>query len=66
MDWLTGLGEQIQFHSLWHTTGSWLTMKGVPIRVIQAIVGHSSLSVTERYGHLAPETLDAATEETFG
>ncbi len=41
-------------------------MKGVPMRVIQAILGHSSVNVTERYSHLASETLDAAMEETFG
>ena len=41
-------------------------MKGVPMKVIQEILGHSSLSVTEKYSHLAPETLDAAMEETFG
>jgi len=38
----------------------------VPMRVIQSILGHSSISVTERYSHLAPETLNAAMEETFG
>jgi site-specific recombinase XerD len=41
-------------------------MKGVPMRVIQAVMGHSSVSVTERYSHLAPETLDAAMREAFG
>ena len=60
------LDERIHFHSLRHTTGSWLAMKGVPMKVIQEILGHSSLSVTEKYSHLAPETLDAAMEETFG
>jgi site-specific recombinase XerD len=60
------LDERIHFHSLRQTTGSWLAMKGVPVKVIQEILGHSSLSVTEKYSHLAPETLDAATKETFG
>jgi len=27
---------------------------------------HSDSTVTEKYGHLAPETLDRAMEETFG
>jgi site-specific recombinase XerD len=36
------------------------------MRVIQAVMGHSSVSVTERYSHLAPETLDAAMREAFG
>lgn len=61
-----GLDERIHFHSLRHTTGSWLAMRGVPMRHIQAILGHSSTNVTEIYSHLAPETLDRAMEETFG
>lgn len=60
------LDERIHFHSLRHTTGSWLSMRGVPLRHIQAILGHSSTSVTEMYSHLAPETLNRAMEETFG
>lgn len=59
------LDERIHFHSLRHTTGSWLAMKGVPMQVIKEILGHSHQSVTEKYSHLAPETLDAAMEETF-
>jgi site-specific recombinase XerD len=58
--------DRIHFHSLRHTTGSWLSMRGVPLRHIQAILGHSTTAVTEMYSHLAPETLDRAMEETFG
>ena len=58
--------ERLRFHSLRHTCGSWLAMKGVPIRVIQAILGHSSVRVTERYSHLQPEVMEKAMEETFG
>ena len=61
-----GLDERIHFHSLRHTTGSWLSMRGVPMRHIQAILGHSDRNVTEKYSHLAPETLHRAMEETFG
>ena len=60
------LDERIHFHSLRHTTGSWLSMRGVTMRHIQAILGHSDRNVTEKYSHLAPETLDRAMEETFG
>jgi site-specific recombinase XerD len=63
---LAGLGERVHFHTLRHTCASWLAMKGVPMRVIQAILGHSTVSVTERYSHLAPDALDAAMHETFG
>lgn len=63
---VAGLDERISFHNLRHTCGSWLAMQGVPMRVIQKILGHSSVSVTEIYSHLTPETLDAAMQETFG
>lgn len=62
---VAGLDERVRFHSLRHTCGAWLSMKGVPMRIIQAILGHSSISVTERYSHLAPETLDQAMQQTF-
>jgi integrase len=61
-----GLDERIHFHSLRHTTGSWLAMKGVPMQIIKEVLGHSSVNVTEIYSHLAPEALDAAMEEAFG
>jgi integrase len=66
MSRVAGLDERIHFHSLRHTCGSWLAMKGVPMRVIQAVLGHSTVAVTEMYSHLAPETLEQAMEETFG
>jgi integrase len=60
------LDERFHFHSLRHTTASWLAMRGVPMRVIQGILGHSSVSVTEMYSHLSPEVMDKAMGETFG
>ena len=57
--------DRLHFHSLRHTTGSWLAMRGVPMRVIQAILGHSSISVTEQYSHLQPEVMGQALEKTF-
>jgi integrase len=58
--------EELSFHSCRHTTGSWLTMQGVPLRVISEILGHSSTSVTEKYSHLKPGVMDEAMEDTFG
>ncbi|WP_118831056.1 tyrosine-type recombinase/integrase [Salinibacter ruber] len=60
------LGERIYFHSLRHTTGSWLAVQGVPMQHIQPILSHSDSTVTEKYSHLAPKTHDRAMEETFG
>jgi integrase len=63
-----GLDEQedLHFHSLRHTCGAWLASSGVPLRVIQAILGHSSIDVTEIYSHLQPDVMGEAMEEAFG
>jgi len=37
----------------------------VPLRVIQAILGHSSIDVTEIYSHLQPDVMGEAMEEAF-
>ena len=58
--------EDLKFHSCRHTTGSWLSMQGVPLRIISEILGHSSTQVTEKYSHLQPEVLERAMDETFG
>jgi integrase len=58
--------EELSFHSCRHTTGSWLSMQGVPLRVISEILGHSNTQVTEMYSHLSPDVMDRAMEETFG
>lgn len=44
----------VRFHDLRHTCGSWLAQKGVPIGHIAAVLGHSTLRMSERYSHLAP------------
>lgn len=45
-------------HDLRHSYASWLVLDGVPIRVVQDLLGHASVRTTERYSHLAPSTLD--------
>ena len=45
----------IGWHTLRHTYASWLVMRGVPLRVVQKYMGHSSIVQTERYAHLGPE-----------
>jgi len=56
---------RITFHGLRHTYASRLAMKGVPLAVIAAQLGHSGTRMVEKhYGHLAPnyiaETVRAA------
>ncbi len=45
--------ERIDFHSLRHTTASWLIQAGADIKAVQSIMRHSDIKLTlDRYGHL--------------
>ena len=50
------------FHTLRHTFASWHVINGTPIYVLQKLMGHSTIQLTERYAHLAPENTEAATK----
>ena len=40
--------------------------RGVSLPIVQAILGHSTIRVTQRYAHLAPDVMQAAMQEAFG
>jgi len=62
---LAKLPDHIRFHSLRHTTASWLVMSGVSLVVVQLVLGHSTIAVTQRYAHLEPESMKKAMERAF-
>ncbi|MFB1484421.1 tyrosine-type recombinase/integrase [Corallococcus sp. RDP092CA] len=54
---------RIGWHDLRHTYGSHLAMRGVPLKVIQELMGHATLEMTMRYAHLSPETKERAVQQ---
>ncbi len=55
-------GSVIGWHDLRHTYASHLAMKGVPLKVIQELLGHSTIDMTMLYAHLSPETKRSAVQ----
>jgi integrase len=53
---------KVVFHTLRHTFISNLVSKGVPLTVVQELVGHSSLAMLQRYSHLSPGALRNAVD----
>ncbi|MGH8510150.1 MAG: site-specific integrase, partial [Gammaproteobacteria bacterium] len=52
--------EDFLIHDLRHTCAGWLVSAGVPLTEVRDLLGHSTVKMTERYAHLAPENIRAA------
>ena len=56
-------GLRLDFHSLRHTAGSWLVVRGVPLKIVSQILRHSTIKLTaDRYSHIQREALVEALE----
>ena len=51
---------RLVFHSCRHSFASWLASQGTPILTIARLMGHKSISMSERYSHLDPAYKKAA------
>ncbi len=54
-DGVTDPRQKIVFHSCRHSFASWLAIQGTPIFTIAKLMGHKSISMSERYAHLSPD-----------
>ena len=59
---LLGLPKDFVIHSLRHTYGTRLGEAGVDAFTIMRLMGHSTVTVSQRYMHPTPETLERAME----
>ena len=52
----------VSFHTLRHTFASHAVMTGVDLYTLAKILGHRDIKMVQRYAHLAPAHLQAATD----
>jgi len=58
--------QKVVFHTLRHTFASWLVQAGTPLYTVSELMGHSSLAMTQRYAHLAPDGTRASAMKLNG
>ena len=52
-----------RFHDLRHATATYMLSEGIPLKVIQRVLGHSQIAVTANtYAHVMPELQGDAAE----
>ncbi|MBW9275768.1 MAG: tyrosine-type recombinase/integrase [Candidatus Thiodiazotropha sp. (ex. Lucinisca nassula)] len=57
------LPDHFRIHDLRHTFASWGVSHGIDLYHIQALLGHSSAQMTQRYSHLAEDGIKASVKQ---
>jgi integrase len=55
--------RKIGWHALRHTFATSLTSRSVPLPIVQTLLGHSTITTTMRYAHIADSALRTAIEK---
>jgi len=54
--------RDVRLHDLRHSFASFLVNEGISLYIVQGLLGHTQVRATQRYAHLADETLSGAAE----
>ncbi|NEX19913.1 site-specific integrase [Thiorhodococcus mannitoliphagus] len=54
--------DDFRIHDLRHTCAAWLVSAGVPLPEVKELLGHSTVIMTEKYAHLAPDNVRRAVQ----
>ena len=52
--------EDFRIHDMRHTCAAWLVSAGAALAEVRDLLGHASITMTERYAHLSPENVRKA------
>ena len=60
-----GITKEVTFHTLRHSAASYYLSKGMSIKEVQNLLGHSRISTTEIYLHANPEDIQNRMKEIW-